>query len=341
MSNVLDVFKQDAFSLSAMTAKVNKLPYAPGQIGALGIFEEQGVETLSIMVEERDGQLALVAPSPRGGPGETRPNDKRKVRSFIIPHFQRDDSVMADQVQGIRAFGTPDQLETVEMKVDERLAVHTMALDTTIEHQRVGAVKGVITDKTGATIYDLYSEFGISAPSAINFALDTTTTDVRDKCFEVLLAIETALDGDTHAGVHSVVGETFWRKLIKHPSVVDTYKNWEAAAGLRGSPMMPFFEFGSITFERYRTGVKAAASNASGASFISATEARFIVKGVPGLWITRFAPADYVETVNTIGLPRYAKQFPMPNGKGINIEVQSNPINICTRPEVLQSASAT
>ena len=52
--------------------------------------------------------------------------------------------------------------------------------------------------------------------------------------------------------------------------------------------------------------------------------------------LSHFGPADYTETVNTIGLPRYAKQYPMPNGKGINLEVQMNAISLCTRPEVLR-----
>lgn len=38
--------------------------------------------------------------------------------------------------------------------------------------------------------------------------------------------------------------------------------------------------------------------------------------GAPGLFITRFAPADYMETVNTPGLPRYMKQIVQRNGKG-------------------------
>ncbi len=37
-----------------------------------------------------------------------------------------------------------------------------------------------------------------------------------------------------------------------------------------------------------------------GAPYIAANEARVVVKGVPELFITRFAPADYEETVNTI-----------------------------------------
>jgi hypothetical protein len=48
-----------------------------------------------------------------------------------------------------------------------------------------------------------------------------------------------------------------------------------------------------------------------------------------------YAPADYIETVNTKGMPRYAKQYPMPNDKGVNLEVQSNPLCYCVRPNTL------
>ena len=56
---------------------------------------------------------------------------------------------------------------------------------------------------------------------------------------------------------------------------------------------------------------------------------------------TRFGPADYEETVNTIGLPRYAKQWPMENGKGRSLEVQTNALCMCTQPAALQSATTS
>ncbi|MEP3300783.1 MAG: major capsid protein, partial [Roseibium sp.] len=63
--------------------------------------------------------------------------------------------------------------------------------------------------------------------------------------------------------------------------------------------------------------------------------------GVPGLFITRFAPADYIETVNTPGLPRYMKQIVKTNGKGVDIELQSNPISLCTQPGALRRLTLT
>ena len=53
------------------------------------------------------------------------------------------------------------------------------------------------------------------------------------------------------------------------------------------------------------------------------------------LLITRFGPADYMETVNTMGLPYYASQVPMDHHKGVNLEAQSNPLNLCTRPRAI------
>ena len=329
----LDVFNNDAFSVLSMTDAVNKLPYVPGQVSRLGIFDEDPVSTTTIMIEEQDGALALVEPTPRGGPGETTDNEKRKVHALAVPHYQRDDAVMADEVQNIRAFGAEDEVETVQAKVDQKMAKHTRALDATLEHQRIGAVKGVVTTKGGKTLVDLYNLFGITVPTSINFALSTSTTKVRQKCFEVINRIEDALDGDMFDHVHALVGREWWKDLIEHKSVKETYLNHVAAAELRGNPNVLRFEFGGIVFERYRTGAKATAS--LGNPFVGLKEARFFPIGTPGLFKTVFAPADYNETVNTMGLPRYAQQVPKRNNKGVDIEVQSNPLSYCVRPGAL------
>jgi hypothetical protein len=50
------------------------------------------------------------------------------------------------------------------------------------------------------------------------------------------------------------------------------------------------------------------------------------------MFVTHYGPADYVEAANTIGLPYYAKQELLQFGKGVDLEAQSNPISLCTRP---------
>lgn len=333
--SVLDVFNTDAFSVTSMTKAINDIPFVPGQLGAMGVFAEDGVATTSIMIERQGMTLGLVAPTQRGAPGETAPKDGRNVRNLVIPHFQRDDAVMADEVQGVRAFGTENTLATLEALIQRKMRKHTIALDATIEHQRIGAVKGVILDKNGNTIYNLATEFGLSLPTDVDFTLGTSTTKLRTVLYNgVVLPIENALDGLGYTGIVGLVGKDFWPKLIEHAAVKETYLNWQAAAELRGLPL-DRFEFGGVTWIRYRTGNSAANALATPAEWVPAADVRFFPTGVDGLFETVFAPADYEETVNTIGLPRYSKQYAMPNGKGRSVEVQTNSLSYCTRPNVL------
>lgn len=90
---------------------------------------------------------------------------------------------------------------------------------------------------------------------------------------------------------------------------------------------------GGCTFERYRGRV-------GDIGYVADDEAHAVPEGVPELFITRFAPADYVEAVNTTGLPYYAKQELMDFGKGVEIEAQSNPIHLCTRPKAIVKLKA-
>lgn len=338
--SVWDVFNNDAFSLRSLTAKVNNIPFVPGQLSASGLFSEQGITTTTLAIEEQDTILGLVAPSPRGGVGETAGKDPRRVRSFQVTHYQRDDAVLADEVQNVRAFGEESQTDTVLDAIVRKANKHTIALDGTLEHQRVGAIKGLITDKNGATIYNLATEFNISLPSAIDFTLGASSTKIRSLGYQVITGIEDALDGVPYSGITAWCGKTFWQELMDHDEVKKTYLNWIAAAQIRGIPL-DSFEFAGITWRRYRTGSQAKAALATPAPFIADIGCQFVPTGVPDLFVTYYAPADYEDTVNTVGLPRYMREYPMQNGKGRNLEVQMNAISLCTRPKVLFSGTTS
>jgi len=331
----LDIFNDDAFSVVSLTAKVNTMPYVPSQISDSGLFESDGVNTTVISVEEMDGSLSLIEPSERGGNGETIDNDKRNLVPFRVDHFQRDDSVTADEVQNVRAFGTEDDVESVMNVVETKAARHLRDADATLEHQKLGAMKGIVVSKSGSVRINLFNRFEITPPTDLELDLDDDAANLRGSCLDFRIGIEDDLEATSYSGLHSWCGDEFFKKLITHKKVEETYKATIAAAELRGLPSDDKFEFGGITWERYRTGKKAKASN-GGASFIGSTEARLVVKGVPGLFITRFAPADYEDTVNTKGLPRYLRQWARQDGKGRHLQVQTNPISLCTQPKTLR-----
>ena len=331
----------DAFTLQQLTAVAQRLPEPPTLLGRLGIFDEDGIATTTVAVEYGEGMLSLVDPTPRGGPGEVVAHDRRKIVTFNVPHFQRDDSVLADEVQSRRAFGSADQLETVMERVAKKIRRHKNDITFTREHQRIGAISGKLTDSQGNIYADIFQTFGVAEPAAISFGLSSATTDLRGKCTQVMDTFADALDMEVGNDTHPVIGicgAAFWDALITHEKVVETYLNWEAAANLRGDARKPF-EFGGIRWVRYRTSAKARAAKGN-QPLIPDNTARFVVKGLPDLYITRFAPADYNETVNTLGESIYAKMWLRQDGKGYELQIQSNPISLCTRPQALIRATA-
>lgn len=327
----------DPFSMESLTAAINAEPYRPGQIGRLGLFEEDGVNTIYVSIERRDGKLALVEPSARGGAGETTSDEERSKVLLQIPHYQRDDSVLADEVQNVRAFGSETDLETLVSRIQRKQARHGQDLTMTLEHQRVGAIKGNVTSKSGTVLANLYTQFGIAVPAAVSLELDQTATDVGELFSGVRHSIEDSLEAP-YDGLHVFTGRSFHAAMWKHKSVRETFM-FEGTAQILRNGAPDVFEFGGAVFERYRTGAKAASD--LGSQYIADDKARVVPVGVPELFITRFGPADYNETVNTVGLPFYSRLSERSNGKGFDLDVQMNAISICTRPEVLRELTLT
>lgn len=328
----LDVFNSDAFSMQQLTAAINKIDYKPGRLGEMGLFDERGVMTTTVYVEEQEGSLKLINTTARGAPAPKRGTKDRNVRSFIVPHIPYEDTIRADEVQGIRSFGSETEMQAVQSVVNDRLSDMASDMDATLEYHRIGALKGEILDADGSTIYNLFTEFGVSQQTK-NFALGTDSTDVRKKCVETRRMIEDTLGGVPFTTIRAVCGRTFFDKLVGHPNVKDAYDRFQEGAALRGDLGRNgrVFEFGGIMFEEYRGEVGGTKYVADGEAYIFASDAN--------IFITRFAPADFNETVNTMGLPRYVRQQLMDFNRGIELHAQTNPLNLCTRPRSVIKAT--
>ncbi|MDD3293104.1 MAG: major capsid protein [Geobacteraceae bacterium] len=345
--SVFDVFNSDPFSLVSLTDAINKVPFIPGRLGQLGIFEEKPVSTTAVMLEEEDGVLYLVENRPRGSAPQQNQTGKRKARSLVLTHLPTGDRIMADEIQGVREFGSNDQAKAILNVTNGRLATMSSSLDATLEHLRIGAIKGQILDSDGSTvIYNLFTEFGVSQETEVDFDLDNASPAsgvLRKKCAAIVRKIGDNLGATPFSGVHCLCGDAFFDDLLAHAEVVESYKGTPMAQVLREGYIYPnsdlkiygAFEFGGIVFENYRGKV-------GSIDYIHTDKAHFFPVGVTGLFKTYFGPANYIETVNTLGLPKYAKVSPDPQfQKWVDIEAQSNPLPICTRPKVLMLAKRT
>lgn len=329
----LDIFNNDAFSVHSLTKAINETPYQPMRIGSLGLFGEEGISTTTLSIEKRGTTLSLVPTASRGAPGRPESNDKRTLIPINTVHLPQRGAVIADEVQNVRAFGSETDLETVQNLVNNKLAKMRRNLDVTIEWQRIGAIKGQVLDADGTTVLlDLNTAFGTSAQTK-DMVLDSDSTKVKQKIVEATRLVETALGGIMHGGLHAFCGVGFFDALVGHPAVEKAYDRYLESQFLRTTQRGqegtgPGFGFVGVQWEEYKGAV-------SGQTFIPDNKAYLVPLGVPDLFVTHYAPADYMETVNTVGLPYYAKQEMMRMNRGVELEAQSNPISICTRPNVV------
>lgn len=329
---MVNPFDEAGFGLAELCGAINILPNNYGLIGKKNLFPDKGVTTRTVIFEEQNGVLNLLQSMPVGSPGTQAKRGKRKVRSFVIPHIPHDDVILAGDLQGLRAFGSASQTSPLVTTMNNRLASMKAKHDITREHLRMGALKGIILDADGSTLYNLYTEFGITQKT-VNFALTTEATEVKDKCMEVVRHIEDNLQGEVMTGVECLCSEEFYDALTSHTSVKAAFANYQEAKNRLGGDMRSGFEFGGIVFQEYRG--KATDADGNVRRFIAANQAHFYPVGTMEAFATFNAPADFMETVGTLGLPYYAKQQMKDFNRGVDIHTQSNPLPMCVRPGVL------
>lgn len=328
----LDVFRADGFSLASLTEAILKAPYQPMRLGELALFRSRGITTTTVQVEEKDGQLSLIQTSPRGAaPPDPSGAAKRKLRSFPVPHLARESTINADEVQGVRAFGSETETQVVEAIVAERLAELRQMHEVTHERHRMGAIQGVILDADGSTLFNLFTEFGTSQQTQdINFGTD----DVRNKIIAAKRLAEAELGGSVVPVWRGLCGAAWFDELVSDTTVKEAFK-YQQGQVLGQDLRYAGFTYGGVVWEEYRGTVP----NPGGSSVVfQDTDLAYLVPiAAPSIFVTHYAPADFIETVNTIGLPIYAKQAPDPSGfnRYVALHTQSNPLMLCTRPRAV------
>lgn len=332
----LDIFNNDAFSVTSLTDAIQDTIYIPGRIGELGYFAESGVTTTTFGIERKGSQLSLIPNSARGSvPGALRVNKGRLI-PISTTHLTEEATIMADTVQGVRAFGTDTELESVQNIVNEHLGNGRQNIDVTIEWQRMGALQGKVLDADGTTvIMDMFQTFELTQQHP-TLALSVPATTVRSSIVQYKRLVEQALGAKRYKSMRCFCSSQFFDAFVEHPAVQRAWDNFQdrgqlqmdlRGGGANGSQTSGF-SFGGVTFEEYRGTV-------GGHDFILEGDAYLVPEGVNGMFLTKFAPADYMETVNTLGLPYYAKQELMRFNKGVDLEMQSNPINFNTQPDAV------
>ena len=338
-----------AFTMTSLTLSLNKVPFQPGLIGAMGLFRDERLSTTTAFIEVQGTRLALVPELPRGAPATPEVQDRRGAIPFRVPHFPTRASVYADQVQNVRAFGTEDQLQGVQQVIDDKEAGMSRRLDLTLEHLRLGAVKGTVITAvnriTGAAEmqYDLFDLFHVEPQPELEWPIVGAGAIGQDEAgwagqlTGLVNALGRAMADEVSGGmfqtVWGIAGSVFFDAFAMHPERRGAYLALDARP-LTDPILGTILDFRGARIVEYRGRI-------GGVPFVEPDVCYFFPRGAPDLFVEAYAPADYMETVNTIALPRYSKMEAMDFDKGVELEAQMNVLPLCTTPRALFRARAT
>ena len=137
---------------------------------------------------------------------------------------------------------------------------------------------------------------------------------------------------DVYTGILGLCSRTFYDAFIGHPNVREAYKYFSTTQQL-SADVSKNFTFAGVTFIPFNANTTS--PDGTVRKFVTDHSVHFIPQGTQNTFVEVNAPADFMETVNTPGLPFYAKQEPMKYNRGIEVHTQMNYLPFCARPELL------
>lgn len=325
-------FDAGGYSLAEMTQAINILPNLYTRLGQIGLFRFEGVTQRSVVIEQREGVLSLLPSVPLGAPATVSTREQRSMRSFALPWIPHDDVVLPADIQGMPALGVSDAADPLVDVMNRKLTLMRRKHAQTREYMEMNALRGIVKDGAGSTLYNYFTEFGLDQIS-IDFVFGTAGTNIQGKVRTVLRRIEDNLLGETMTTAHALVSSEFFDKLISHPKTEEAYKFFSATGGqpLR-EDMRRAFPFAGILFEEYNGSVTLSSGTAE--RLIPAGEGIAFPLGTFDTFTTYGGPANLLETANTVGLPLYARQMMDNKGRWIDLMTEASILPVNKRPRL-------
>lgn len=323
----------NVFELQDYTPELLLIPNQWGLVNELGLFAADSVSQHSVTVESTTGTLGIVGDRVRGERNNVSKDDGRTLYSYAIPHFPLDDAITPQDLQGKRAYGSPDMAETEAAVMARKLERIRKSHAATLEVARCYALtNGAIYAPNATVSGNYYTDFGITRKE-IDFVLGTVGTEVNEKIEEGIAHIQdNILTGEVVTEMVAICSPAFFAKLIKHANIKDAYRYYsstqEPLRSRLGTGLYRRFVHGGVTFIEYRGSYNSSALIPSGDAYL-------VPRGAGDTFVSYFSPANKMSHVNTLGEEAYAFTYRDPRDEGIVVQTESNHIHLLRRPNAV------
>ena len=335
-----------------LTQAIVQIPNVWDIYEKLGIFTKRFLTQKTALVPKYTEITEVLTDVNWGGRATNSKKGSRAYITFQIPRFANDDSITADDLEGLVEWYSIFQATNLETTQSVRLRKMEQARRTLAQTQELArgqlinagsvyAPNGTIATSYGTTV-NFFNELNVTQ-TVVNVALVQQTADPKNSFEAIIRAVQDNLQAGVIAGgIVVMCSPVFFNALINHPYVRQAFLYWEqtqSAAFLAGRLTANVFGLD----ERYRT------FRYNGLTFIeelaafpqiTSGEARAFPTNIPNMFGTYYAPARRLSTVNKPAQELYWFEYLNEKDDLIEIEYETNFANVCLYPQALVRVTA-
>lgn len=354
MELTLDIFKNDAFSVTTLQRVVKNTPYFPTMLGDMGLFTPKPINTKEVLLYEEDGNVRIIPVTERGAPDIQQIRNEGRLRALTTSRLSKKDTVRAGELMGVANMALPESIRlrnAVEL-VNERTTQLKTDLEATKELHRFGGLQGkLLTTREDGSAYTInfFTEYGIAEPSAININFSTTAEADLQMFFQenimqpMMLSLKNRATMGTRVG--ALCGDAFWGKLMRHAAVRKFYELQQTGAGLAmgtagtlsANNLWGHVYFAGVDWYHFR-------GSTGGEIAVPTNDAILFPIGAKDVFNVYWAPGETLLDITDKGQPEYLYVQPdvreaMP--EFVDIVLRSYPLYACIYPQCLMKLTAT
>lgn len=332
MSNIIDVFKDDRFSLTSMSEALQKVYTPPKKVFSL--FTALPINTPDFVLDVRERHFNILPLQQRGEAIPQRRFRKGAMTSLSTFRIGEGCKLIASELAFLRQFGTPDlMVEAAMVEMARRQQQLITDHDATLEHMALGAINGQLIDHDKSVVVDFFETFDLTRPASVGLPLATASDgDLRELIEKMIcIPIEDAAAGAQFTLIFAECGDDAWFELQKNPEVRETFKLQHQGMELRQATRNTPLYFGGVLWSRYPRDAQGKIALASDqVKFYPGGDGNTVFRDVQG-------PGETFADLGQYGKPIYARVIPdRDRDTYVEAEVMSYRNLICTRPEMLR-----
>lgn len=339
-----------------ITGAFKQVEYPYGAFSKTGLYAPEYVTTRSIIAEVDVKGLGKMTgfTSLRERDAMRTSKEYRKAVPLAIPHMKIAEAVtyedLANKVANWQSLNQADRAITVNDATLDRLERMSLAHTQNMEYIAYTATRGVMLDPAdGSEVANMFDILGVTRL--------TETLDLTDQTIDLFSwaqALKAKLQRASKVSpvipvIDIVVDPADMQKITAHPSLSALRSNLLFGTGSAGVGLASTLLYSSLNLTTH--GISEVFDLGNGVRFITypahftrydgtvveatvAGKAHTVLRGVPDLYRSVYAPAPYFSYLGSVAQETYAWRTPIIHDQHFEVLLETSPLFYMTQPEL-------